>query len=67
MIKITKKQNVVLNGSKYIAAPRESYKCGDCQLQHLGECHNIPCNEGERKDNKNVRFFVKGSIYLIKG
>lgn len=63
MFKVTKKQNVILNGNKYIAVTKDRDSCDGCEfLELIGSCRKIPCVPVMRKDGNFVNFVKKGIL-----
>lgn len=60
-MRITKKDNVVFEGNKYMAIPDAdmSTQCRGCYFSDKMVCHLIPCISAERKDGKRVKFILK--------
>ena len=45
-----------LGGEWYQCIKNDSCRCDYCDFGELGNCHNIACTSGERKDGKEVAF-----------
>ena len=60
-IKITKKQNVKVDGVKYVAKPFD--ECAECAFNPGREladvCTQVPCGQAEREDGRSVIFVRK--------
>jgi hypothetical protein len=59
-LKITKKQNVILDGMKYVA--KEYVDCNQCAFTKIGLCGEIPCMPHRRHDEQEVHFVFKGPV-----
>lgn len=60
-IKITKKQNVVVDGVKYVTDRVDGYRCTHCAFDmamHM-VCEVAPCGTGERRDGRSIIFIKK--------
>ena len=58
IFKITAKQNIKLNGKKYIAVPYVT--CSSCALTtEAGFCEQAPCFPRSRDDGQEVMFIKK--------
>lgn len=68
-IRVTKKQNVVVDGVKYKAVPTDEFDADDpCTVCHLhrkhfnntkAACSSAPCGSPDRDDNRDVVFIRK--------
>ena len=58
-IKVTKQQNVKVNGVNHVAYTHTEDNrgsCANCVLDGLGYCHKVPCTTHERSDGRSVFF-----------